>query len=292
MAHDTIDRPALFLAFAWGAHQWQLGFTTGAAQRPRERHVPARHSEAVREESRTAQERFGLPADAPVISGDEAGRAGCWLHRWRGTQGGDHGVVDSSSLAGKRRHRRAKPDRREGQTWLTMLLRHVAGERPVGRIVRVPRGEAADRRQWHRAFTTATRERTRVINRLKGGLASPGRVMPPGRAVPQPLEHLRRWDGAPLAAGLRHRLHQAWEHMGAWAQRLAQWEAERRAVLQPAEDAVTQQVPPHLRLTGLGIQRAGRCGRGFCGWRAWHHRQEVGALSGLTPPLGEWPQRL
>ena len=82
IAHDPIDRPALFLAFAWSAHPWKLGFTTGAAQRPRERNVPARHSAAVREEIRKAKERFGLPADAPVISCYAAGRAGFWLHRW------------------------------------------------------------------------------------------------------------------------------------------------------------------------------------------------------------------
>jgi transposase len=82
IAHDTIDRPALFLAFELSVNQWKLGFTTGAAQRPRERNVPARHLEAVREEIRKAQERFGLPADAPVISGYEAGRDGFWLHRW------------------------------------------------------------------------------------------------------------------------------------------------------------------------------------------------------------------
>jgi transposase len=82
IAHDTIDRPALFLAFELRANQWQLGFTPGAAQRPRERNVPARHLEAVREEIRTAQERFGLPADAPVSSCYAAGRDGFWLHRW------------------------------------------------------------------------------------------------------------------------------------------------------------------------------------------------------------------
>jgi hypothetical protein len=43
LAHDTIARPALFLAFAWSANQWKLGCTTGTAQRPRERNVPARH---------------------------------------------------------------------------------------------------------------------------------------------------------------------------------------------------------------------------------------------------------
>jgi transposase len=82
IAHDTIDRPALFLAFELSANQWKLGFTTGAAHRPRERNVPARHIEAVRDEIRKATERFGLPADAPVSSCYEAGRDGFWLHRW------------------------------------------------------------------------------------------------------------------------------------------------------------------------------------------------------------------
>ena len=95
MADETTDRPALFLAFELGANQWKLGFTTGAAQRPRERNVPARHIEAVREEIRKAKERFGLPADAPVLSGYEAGRDGFWLHRWLVTQGVANCVVDS-----------------------------------------------------------------------------------------------------------------------------------------------------------------------------------------------------
>jgi transposase len=78
MTDETTDRPALFLAFTLGANHWKLGFTTGAAQRPWERNVSARHLEAVREEIRKAKERFGLPADAPVISCYEAGRDGFW----------------------------------------------------------------------------------------------------------------------------------------------------------------------------------------------------------------------
>ena len=164
-----------------------------------------------------------------------------------------------------------------------MLLRHVAGERKVWRIVRVPSVEEADRRQLHRAFTTAKRDRTRVINRIKGLLASHGLVMPPGRDFPQHLEHLRQWDGAPLPAGLRHRLNQEWEHVVALAQRIAQLEAERRAVLQTAEDAVTKKVQQLLMLKGIGINSAWLFVMAFFGWRAFHHRKEVGALSGLTP---------
>jgi transposase len=64
-----------------GVNQWKLGCTTGAVQRPRERNVPARNLEAVREEIRRAKQRFGLPEDARVLSCYEAGRDGFWLHR-------------------------------------------------------------------------------------------------------------------------------------------------------------------------------------------------------------------
>jgi len=47
IACDTIDRPALCLACELSANPWKLGFTTGAAPRPRERTVPARPIEAV-----------------------------------------------------------------------------------------------------------------------------------------------------------------------------------------------------------------------------------------------------
>jgi transposase len=283
LTDETTDRPALFRAFALGAKPWKRGFTTGAAQRPRERQVPARHLEAVREEIGKAKARFGLPADAPVLRCYEAGRDGFWLHRWLVPQGVANCVVDSARSAVNRRHRRAKTDRLEGPQWLTRLLRHAAGERKVWRSVRVPRVEEEDRRQLHRARTTAKRDRTRVINRIKGLLASHGLGMPHGGDCAQQLEHLRLWDGTPLPAGLHHRLGQEWEQVVALMQRIAQLEAERRAVLQTAEDAVTQKVQQLRMLKGIGINSAWLFVMEFCGWRALRNRKEVGALSGLTP---------
>ena len=255
----------------------------GAAQRPRERNVPARNLEAVREEIRKAKERFGLPEDAPVISCYEAGRDGFWLHRWLVTQGVANCVVDSASIEVNRRHRRAKTDRLDVQKLLTMLLRHAAGERKVWSIVRVPSVEEEDRRQLHRALATAKRDRTRVINRIKGLLAAHGLVMPPagtshsswstsaGGTAPRSQR-----DSATVST-------QEWEHVQALTQRIAQLEAERRAVLQTAEDAVTKKVQQLLMLKGIGINSAWLFVMEFFGWRAFRNRKEVGALSGLTP---------
>jgi hypothetical protein len=73
---ETAFTPPFFLAFELGVNKWKLGCTTGAAQRPRERQVPAGDCQTVLEEIRRAKSRFGLPAEAQVVSCYEAGRDG------------------------------------------------------------------------------------------------------------------------------------------------------------------------------------------------------------------------
>jgi transposase len=192
-------------------------------------------------------------------------------------------VVDSSSMEVNRRHRRAKTDRLDVPKRLTMLLRYVAGEQRVWSIVRVPSMEEDDRRQLHRALATTKRERPRVINRIKGLLASQGLGMPPSGNFQQQLEALRLGDGSPLPSGLRHRLGQEWEHVQALAQRIGQLEAERRTLMQTAEDAVMQKVRQLLTRKGMGTNRAWVFVMEFFGGRAFRNGKEVGALSGLTP---------
>jgi hypothetical protein len=77
----TTHRPPLFLAFDLGVTTWTLAFTTGMAQRPRERTMAARGVHGLAEEMTRAKRRFSLPADAGVVRCDAAGRDGCWLPR-------------------------------------------------------------------------------------------------------------------------------------------------------------------------------------------------------------------
>jgi transposase len=280
---SPISRPTLFLAFALSTSTWKLGCTTGAAQRPRERHVPARHLAAVQEEIPRATQRFGFPADAPVVCCYEAGRDGFWLHRWVGAQGVENLVVDSSSLAVQRRQRRAKTDRLAVHKFLMMLLRHVAGEKRVWSVVRVPSVEEDDRRQLHRALATAKRDRTRGMNRLKDLLAAQGLTMPPARDFLQQLEHLRLWDGSLLPSGLRQRLLHEWEDVEGVSRRMAPLEADRRTLIRAAEEGVLRTVQQLVTLKGIGTNSAWGFVRAFFGWRAFRNGKEVGALSGLTP---------
>jgi hypothetical protein len=55
----TTDRPTLFLAFELGVTTWKLGFTTGVAQRPRERTMAAGDVHGLAEEMTRAKRRFG-----------------------------------------------------------------------------------------------------------------------------------------------------------------------------------------------------------------------------------------
>lgn len=155
LGQDIPQRSPLFMAFELGANTWTLGLTTGAAQRARERRMPAGDVKVLLEEISRSKQRFGLPEDTPVISGDEAGRDGFWLHRFFGTPGVQNHVVDSASIAVKRRHLRVKTDRLDVHTLLTMLLRHMAGERQVWSVVHVPSVADEDRRQLHRELVTS-----------------------------------------------------------------------------------------------------------------------------------------
>src|SRR5215831_4750674 len=95
--HESENTPeaTLFVAFELREKTWELGFTTGHGQKPRERTVPARQQERVLDEIAQAKRRLGLPETAPVVSCSEAGREGFWLHRF--LQG--HGIMGRVPVA-------------------------------------------------------------------------------------------------------------------------------------------------------------------------------------------------
>ena len=165
---DSLPQPTLYLAFELGQNTWKLGFTIGVAQQPRERTIPAGALDTLQQEIARAKQRFGLPEEARVVSCYEAGRDGFWLHRYLVAHGVQNHVIDSASIEVNRRQRRAKTDRLDVYKLLTMLLRHMAGERKVWSVVRVPSVDEEDRQQLHREMLTAKQDRTRGINRIKG----------------------------------------------------------------------------------------------------------------------------
>src|SRR4029450_5847418 len=107
-----------------------------------------------------AKARFDLPGAVPVVSCYEAGREGFWLHRYLRAQGLMNYVVDSSSVEGDRRARRAKTDDLDLVGLLSLLERYRHGERRVWHVVRVPSVAEEDARYLHRLRETIHQQRT------------------------------------------------------------------------------------------------------------------------------------
>lgn len=274
--------PTLYMAaeLAWG--QWKLGFTTGLAQPARLRTIPARDTHALMLEIDRAKQRFGLPADAPVVSCYEAGRDGFWLHRFLLQQGVQNLVVDAASIEVNRRRRRAKSDRLDAGKLASMLVRWHNGEQKLWAIVQAPRAEDEDARHVHRELMELKDERTAHVNRMKGLLAGLGLVLSVDRRLPDRLDGLRQWNDTPVPPELRARLLREFQRWQLVEDQIRALEAEQRRRIQQDETAGVSTMRLLLGLKGVGLQGAWLLTRELFGWRHFQNRRQVGGLSGLT----------
>jgi transposase len=275
--------PTLAMSLELDVSRWKMAFSVGLGQQPRYRSVAARDLAAVRKEIAAAKARFGLSAQARVVSCYEAGRDGFWLDRALKAMGVENLVVDSASIEVNRRARRAKTDRLDGGKLLGLLLRWLAGEEKAWSVVRVPTPEEEDRRHLHREWKTSKRDLTRLTNRIKGLLFGQGIHLSSLKGLPQQLGRLRLWDGGALPVRLRERLERDWEQVQRLRQRLGQLRAERRKLLQTGEDAASRCARKLAELSAIGETGAWAYAVEFFGWRKFDNRRQVGALAGLTP---------
>jgi transposase len=282
-APERNPQPTLYLAFELSDQDWKLGFTVGLGQPPRQRKIAAGDTTALKQEIVLAKQRFGLPADTPVLSCYEAGRDGFWLHRFLESEHITNLVVDSASIEVSRRGKHAKTDRLDVEKLLSMLLRYHAGESRVWSVVQVPSLAAEDQRHLHRQLLALKGERTRYVNRIKGLLVGQGIHLSVDNEFLTHLPKLRLWDGAPLPAGLQARLQReftCWEFVH---RQILALEAERRSAIRESPEPCMEQVRQLLRLKGIGENSAWLYVMEFFGWRNFHNRREIGALAGLTP---------
>ena len=253
---DTTTAGTLFVAFELSEKTWKLGFTTGHGQKPRERTVSARQQERMLDEIAQAKRRLGLPDTAPVVSCDEAGREGFWLHRFLQAHGITNHVVDSSSIEVNRRRRRSKSDGLDVRKLLSMLMRYAQGERQVWQVVKIPSVEAEDQRHLHRDLETLKQERASTMTRIEGLLSSQGLRVMSLTKFPEQLEALRLWDGSPVPPGLRRRVLRVYAHYTFLSEQIAAVEAERRTQLQTSTDTHIDKVRQLMQLKGIGINGA------------------------------------
>lgn len=179
----SVSEPTLYVAFELGKKAWKLAMTCGFGIQPWVRPVASRDWAGVERAIAQSRVRFGLSAAARVVSCYEAGRDGFWIHRALTARGIVNRVVDSASIEVNRRARRAKTDRLDALKLVTMLVRVWAGERRVWSEVRVPTVADEAARQVSRERTTLTQDQTRLVNQLRGWLATWGATLPARRVA-------------------------------------------------------------------------------------------------------------
>jgi len=150
-------------------------------------------------------------------------------------------------------------------------------------VNKVPSVEAEDQRHLHRDLETLKQERASTATRIQGILSSQGLRVTSLTKLPEQLNALRLWDGAPLPPGLRRRVLRVYAQYTFLSEQIAAVEAERRAQLQASTAARIEKVRQLMQLKGIGINGAWLLVMEFFGWRAFKNRREVGALAGCTP---------
>ena len=135
-----------------------------------------------------------------VVVAYEAGRDGFWLARWLRTHEIEAYVVNSSSVAVSREHRRAKTDRLDTAMLLRVFMGWLRGERGHCGMVAVPTLDEEDAKRPHRERENLVGERTRIINRMKAALIRLGirGFKPELRKASVKLELLRTPEELPI----------------------------------------------------------------------------------------------
>jgi transposase len=280
-AIQTQDSAArLYVAFELSASKWKLAVSRGGMT-VREVTLEAAALGALEHELAAAKQRFGLAADAPVVSCYEAGRDGFWLHRWLVDRAVANVVVDSSSIDVDRRQRRAKTDRIDARKLLAKLVRYWSGERDVWSVARVPSVAQDDARRLHRELERLHTERTAHRNRLQGLLCLHGIRLPPGATFVADLATARQWDGTPVPPQLQAELGREYTRLALVQAQLREVEAQRAALVtegQPCDGKVAAL----MQLRGIGVVGAWVLCHELFGWREFQNRRELGGAVGLT----------
>jgi transposase len=270
----------LYVAFELGKKDWKLAMTSGFGIQPWLRTVASRDWPAVARAMAQGRARLGLSAAAPVVSCYEAGRDGFWIHRALTTLGIANRVVDSASIEVNRRARRAKTDRLDALKLVTMLVRVCCGETRVWSEVRVPSVADEAARQVSRERTALTQDQTRLVNQMRGWLASWGTTLPSRRRGAW-WTTVRDWAGAALPVEVQARLARAETRVEVLETQIAALDRQQQAAVTPAAPASA--LRQLVQLKGVATTGASVLLDEGLVWRAFRNRREIGGLLGFAP---------
>ncbi len=227
----------------------------------------------------------------PIITIQEAGLDGFWLHRVLQQEGIESHVVDPASIAMPRRRRRAKTDRLDGETLLRALLAYKRGEPRVCAMVVAPSPEEEDRRRLCRERRTLIEERITHGNRIKGllfaqGISDYGPLRRDRRAR---LDALRTGDGRELPSHLKAQIGRELDRIELLLEQIKAVEAAQDALLAAAKKPASEKAAPEpvamlLALRGVGTNFAAVLwSEAF--YRSFSNRRQVAAYAGLAATL-------
>jgi transposase len=276
----SVSEPTLYVAFELGKKDWKLAMTSGFGVDPWLRTVASGDVRGVESAVRQGRQRFGLPAQAPVVSCYEAGRDGFWIHRALTQLGMRNRVVDSASIEVNRRARRAKTDRLDVLKLVRMLVRVCYGEKKVWSEVRVPTVAAEAARQVSRERTALTQEQTRLINQMRGWLVTWGCALPRYRKSGW-WTVVCDWAGAPLPVEVQTRLARAAARWAVLERQIAELERQQQAAVTAAAPASA--LRQLVQLKGVATTSASVLLDEGLVWRAFRNRRQIGGLLGFAP---------
>ena len=274
----SVSEPTVYVAFELGKKDWKLAMTSGFGIQPWLRTVASRDWPAVERVMAQGRARFGLALTARAVSCYEAGRDGFWIHRALLERGIRNRVVDSASIEVNRRARRAKTDRLDALKLVTMLVRVCGGEQRVWSEVRVPTVAAEAARHVSRERTALTQDQTRLVNQMRGWLATWGTTLPARRHGAW-WTTVRDWAGAALPGEVQARLARAEQRLAGLAAQIAELETQQHAAATASAPAVQQLV----RLKGVATTSASVLLDEGLVWRAFRNRRQIGGLLGFAP---------
>ena len=223
----------------------------------------------------------------PIITIQESGLDGFWIHRALENEGIESYVVDPASIATSRRRRRAKTDKIDGEALVRALLAFKRGEPRVCAMVRPPTPAEEDNRRLSRERKALVAERTEHTNRIKGLLFAQGisGYEPARRDRRTRFEDLRTGDGRPLPDHLKAQISRELDRLELLIDQIKEVEAGRDKVLtdRQADNAIADPgIALLLDLKGIGTELAHLLWT-ECLYREFDNRRQVSAYAGLAP---------
>jgi transposase len=283
---------AIFVSLELSRSTWLItSLSPGKGEKMSRHSVPAGDIGALlarfAELKRKAAIRTGQ--DYPIITIQEAGLDGFWIHRVLQGEGIESHVVDAASIAAPRRQRRAKTDKIDGEALLRVLLAYKRGEPRVCAMVIAPSPEEEDRRRISRERQTLIAERIKHVNRIKGLLFSQGILdyAPLRRDRRARLAAMRTGDGRDLPGHMKAQISRELDRLELLLDQIKAVEAARDALLAKADKSEREASgEPHavsmlLALKGIGEEFAAVLWlEAFC--RTFSNRRQVAAYAGLA----------